>query len=394
MAVSSAVLIACAGLAIDAGYLELVKTRMQLAADAAAVGGAAEIKANGASNVVSAAQNDSALNGFTNGQSSVAITVNHPPLSGYYTADASAVEAIVTQSVKPYFMELVGSGAVTVKARSVARQGANGGGCLFVLDPSASGAFSLNNGVQLVVKCGVQVNSSSATAMTVTGGTSLTAPSIGVVGGYSLNGGSSITPLPTIHVPVVSDPLAGLTPPTVGACNYTNTNITSGNPTLSPGVYCNGISIGNGTHVTLNPGTYILKGGGLTVAGGSTVGGSSVLFYNTSGSGYSYGGVNLNNGCTVTFSAPTSGSLAGILFFQDRSVVAGAATSFTGGASAALTGTLYFPTTTVTYSGGSSTAYTILIAKQVQFSGGAMLNSDYSTLPAGSPVKGSVALSE
>jgi hypothetical protein len=48
----------------------------------------------------------------------------------------------------------------------------------------------------------------------------------------------------------------------------------------------------------------------------------------------------------------------------------------------------------VTYSGGSSTAYTILIAKQVQFSGGAMLNSDYSTLPAGSPVKGSVALSE
>lgn len=382
------------GLAINAGYLELVKTRMQLAADAAAVGGAQEIKVNGAANVVTAAQNDSALNGFTNGQNSVSITVNNPPLSGYYTADNTAVEVIVTQSVAPYFMELVGSGAVTVKARSVAHQGTNGGGCLFTLDPTASGAFSLSGGVQLVVKCGVQVNSSSSTAMTVTGGTSLTSPSIGVVGGYSLNGGSSITPLPTIHVPVVNDPLANLAPPTVGACNYTNTNVTSGNPTLSPGVYCNGISISNGTDVIFNPGTYILKGGGLNFSGGATVSGSGVTFYNTSGSGYSYGGISFSGGTHDTLSAPTTGALAGILFFQDRSVVSGAASSFTGGASAVLNGTLYFPTTTVSYSGGTGTAYTILISKQVNFSGGAMLNSDYSTLPAGSPVKGSVALSE
>jgi hypothetical protein len=394
MAVTTAVLMACMGLAIDAGYLEMVKTRMQTAADAAALGGAQEIKANGSANVVSAAQNDSALNGFTNGQNSVSVTVNNPPASGNYTTDSSAVEAIISQSVSPYFMELIGAGAVTVNARSVAHQGANGGGCLFTLDPSAASAFSLNNGVQMVSKCGIQVNSSSSTAMTVTGGTSLTAPSIGVVGGYSLNGGSSISPLPTTHVPVVSDPLAGLAAPSVGACNYTNTNITSGTKTLSPGVYCNGISISNGTHVTFNSGTYILEGGGLTVAGGSTVTGSSVMFYNTAGSGYTYGGVNLNNGCTVTFSAPTTGSLAGILFFQDRSIVSGAATAFTGGASAALAGTLYFPTTTVTYSGGSTTAYTILISKQVTFSGGANLNNNYSSLPAGSPVKGSVSMCE
>ena len=60
MAVCTAVVMACAGLAIDAGYLQLIKTQMQTAADAAALGGAQEIKANGSANAVTAARNDAA----------------------------------------------------------------------------------------------------------------------------------------------------------------------------------------------------------------------------------------------------------------------------------------------------------------------------------------------
>jgi Putative Flp pilus-assembly TadE/G-like len=396
MAVVSAVLMECIGLAIDAGYLQLVKTRVQGAADASAVGGAQEIKSNGSANVVSAARADAALNGFTNGSSSVTVTVNNPPLTGSYTGDSTAVEVLVSQHVSPVFMSLLGFTSMAVNARSVAHQGSgNGGGCLFTLDPSSSASFSLSGGVQLSTQCGVQVNSTSATAMSVSGGTSLTAPSISVAGGYSLSGGSSINPLPTTGVPAVADPLANVPAPSVGACNYTNYSVSGGaTKTLSPGVYCNGISVSGGSDVTFNPGVYILKGGGLQLSGGCTATGAGVTFFNTAGGGYGYTGINFSGGTHEVLSAPTTGSLAGILFFQDRSIASPATTSFSGGASAILNGTLYFPTSTLSYSGGTGTAYTILISKKISFSGGAMLHNDYSSLPGGSPIKGNVALSE
>ena len=62
----------------------------------------------------------------------------------------------------------------------------------------------------------------------------------------------------------MADPLAGLTPPSVGACNYNNYNFSQGTTTMSPGVYCGGITIMGGT-VTMQPGEYILDGGGLTI---------------------------------------------------------------------------------------------------------------------------------
>ena len=396
MAVSTAVVMECIGLGIDAGYLELVKTRMQGAADAAAVGGAQELKANGSAGVVTAARNDAGMNGFTDGLNTVQVTVNSPPQSGNYTGDSTAVEALVSQSVSPIFMGLLGVGAIKVNARGVAHQGtASGGGCLFTLDPSSPSAFSLSGGVQLTSQCGVQVNSTSATAMSVSGGTSLTAPSIQVAGGYSLSGGSSISPLPSTGAAVVTDPLANLQAPSVGACNYTNFSVSNGaSKTLSPGVYCNGISVSGGANVTFNPGTYILEGGGLNLSGGCTATGAGVAFYNTAGSSYPYGAISFSGGTRDILSAPTTGSLAGILFFQDRNIASPAASSFSGGASAILNGTLYFPTSTLSYSGGTGTAYTILISKKISFSGGAMLNNDYSSLPGGSPIKGSVAIAE
>jgi hypothetical protein len=59
-----------------------------------------------------------------------------------------------------------------------------------------------------------------------------------------------------------------------------------------------------------------------------------------------------------------------------------------------MNGTLYFPTTALTFMGGSASAYTIIVADTVNFSGGATLNNNYSALPGGSPVKGGATLSE
>lgn len=97
MLVSLTVLLASIGLAVDTGYLYLLKTRMQTAADAAALGGVQEFRMDGASGVAAEATNDAAANGFTNGVNGVTVTVNNPPLSGYSVSDVTAVEVIISQ---------------------------------------------------------------------------------------------------------------------------------------------------------------------------------------------------------------------------------------------------------------------------------------------------------
>jgi hypothetical protein len=266
---------------------------------------------------------------------------------------------------------------------------------MYVLDPSASGAFQISGGVSLQVNCGVFVNSNSNTALQASGGAHLTTSGLNVVGNYSSSGGAVLSPLPTIHSAVQGDPLAYLTAPSVGSCNYTNYSVSGGaTVTASPGVYCKGISISAGSRVTFNAGTYILLGGGLNISGGATVTGAGVVFYNTSASGKPYGPISFSGGTPVTLSAPTSGPLAGILFFQDRAASPLTGSSFSGGTSVVMDGALYFPSTTVSYSGGSGAHYTLIVSQTISFSGGSTLNSDYSSLAGGSPIKGGAMLAE
>jgi hypothetical protein len=351
---------------------------------------------NGAANAVGAAKGDAGLNGFSDGVNSVTVTVNNPPASGSYTSDPTAVEVIVAQSVKPLFMGVLGFGSTNVRARSVARLGSSGT-CFYTLDPTASGAFTASGGVNVQVNCGVMINSSSASALTASGGSLVTATGINVVGGYSSSGGAVFTPAPVTHLIASPDPLSTLTAPAVGGCGYgTQKYKVSGGVavTLDPGVYCNGISISGGATVTLNPGTYILLGGGLSVSGGSSLTGSGVTFYNTKNAGNSYGPISFSGGTTENLSAPTTGALAGILIFQDRSVTGGGNSDLTGGTTMTLNGAVYFPTTALSFSGGTAAHYTLIVSKTVSFSGGVTVNSDYSSLPNGSPIKASASMCE
>jgi hypothetical protein len=394
MVASIVVVLSIIGLAIDTGHLQLVKVRMQTAADAAGLGAVQELRANGSANVTDAARADAAANGFTDGVNAVTVAVHKPPESGYYTGDSTAVEVTIHQTVQTFFMSLAGFSTMEVSARSVARQGP-GTNCVYVLDPAMASAFSASGGAILQVNCGVVVNSTSATAMSLAGGAVLTAAAVSVTGSFTTSGGGAVTPAPSIHVPAETDPLAYVAAPAVGACTATDYSISSGQArTISPGVYCNGISVSGGAELTLSAGTYILKGGGLTVAGLSTLRGTGVTFYNSAGGGYPYRAISLAGGATVQLSAPVTGALAGMLFFQDRSIVGGVASTIAGGATSSFNGALYFPTTALSYSGGTGTDYTIIVAKQLTCTGGTTLNNDYSSLPAGPPVKGSAALSE
>ena len=159
--------------------------------------------------------------------------------------------------------------------------------------------------------------------------------------------------------------------------------------TLSPGFYYGGISINGNQAISFNPGTYILGGGGLSINGNTpTFSGTGVTFYNTTGLG-GYKAIKLNGNTKVTLSAPTSGSLEGILFFQDRSIAAGSAGSIiNGNSSSTFDGALYFPTTSVTYNGNSSVnGYTIVVGYDITWNGNSTVGNNYSSLADGSPIK-------
>ena len=175
----------------------------------------------------------------------------------------------------------------------------------------------------------------------------------------------------------------------LGAVRITGNNVV----TLQPGTYYGGLAITGNARVTFSTGTYILAGGGLSVTGNSTLTGSGVTFYNTSAAGYSYGAIDLTGNETANLTAPTSGSLAGILFFQDRSIPTGSTgATVTGNSSSTFDGVLYFPTTSLTYTGNSSSSgYTFLIADTITINGNASatLGDNYSSLTDGSPIKSS-----
>lgn len=242
---------------------------------------------------------------------------------------------------------------------------------IHTLSPAAASSFSASGTSTIKTTGEIVVNSSSSTAMVVSGTVKVTAKSVQIVGGFTAPSGA-ITPAPVTGVVSRPDPLATLVAPSYSGCNFTNFTLSGvSSATLSPGVYCGGITISGAAHATFSAGTYILNGGGLTVSGSSTLTGSGVTFYNTS-NGFTYKPISLSGAISSNLSAPTSGPLNGILFFQDRQITSDSANTISGATQSKFTGTLYFPTTSLVFSGAggsSGSGPVVIIANTLTVSG-------------------------
>jgi hypothetical protein len=308
------------------------------------------------------------------------------------------------------FLRVMGFDTATIVASAsgaVVGSGSGGGGCVYALDNTTSGAGITLSGAGLYLSCGVYINNASTTnAFSLSGsqasicygtGTSCTSGKtvpLTMVSGAKISASGSgckqdsyygtQNPSNTIqcsdpnYASPVADPLASLPAPTVGACSGGSTLGTatwshsstwswsnlSPPQTINPGVYCGGINIGGG-NVTFTPGTYILNGGGLTIQGSNTTvtGSGGVFFYNTS-SGYSAGPLNMSGQPNVNFKSPSSGTYQGIFFMQDHSVCSSSSNTIQGNTNIEINGTIYAHCTNPTYSpdtliytGESSTGY-------------------------------------
>ncbi|HUA34910.1 MAG TPA: pilus assembly protein TadG-related protein [Candidatus Binataceae bacterium] len=388
--VAMVAIIGCVAISGDIGYLQYERAQMQTAADSAAIAASQELNYG---DVVAAGQADAATNGFTNGQKGVTVTINNPPKSGPNTANDQYVEAIVAQPVSTFFLRALGFTSINVSARAVSAFG-NSPNCMYITDPSAASAMLVNGNINIQSSCGILVDSSSSTGLLANGNITIDAQTIGVVGNYLANGNVSLTPTPRTGMIAAADPLAYVSAPTVGSCTHTNFTLNGNNGShssyyqLYPGVYCGGILLNGNTYANFNAGTYILAGGGMTVNGNAWLTGAGITFYNTTGTG-GYQAITLNGNTQANFSAPTSGALAGILFFQDRSVSSSSPGSIiNGNSSSTFDGALYFPTTQLTYNGNSSSSgYTIIVADKLLINGNSHMGNNYSSLADGSPIK-------
>jgi putative Flp pilus-assembly TadE/G-like protein len=148
---------------------------------------------------------------------------------------------------------------------------------------------------------------------------------------------------------------------------------------------------GNGIWNLSSNGTYYFNSG-LTDDSGGTIqsktsggtGTNNMLYFNG-------GTITVNSSAILNLTAPTSGTYAAVLMFQNRTN--STAVNIDAGSSVTLNGGLYFPDASITLNGGWANVYSFVIADKIDINGGTFnINSNYSSLTDGSPIKRSAVV--
>jgi hypothetical protein len=242
----------------------------------------------------------------------------------------------------------------------------------YLLNSSASGAFTASGNAVINLPGSLVVDSSSSTALIASGNASVTANQIIVVGGAQVADTASLNPSPILHGAGVADPLASLTAPGVTGTPVAINLAGQQSRTISPGIYSQ-IQVSGQAKLTLLPGVYVIAGGGFSVSGYGSVTGDRVMIYNA-GSNYSYnpttgvvsdggtfGSFSLGGNGTINLSAPASGEpYTGVILFQSRSNTSPLSLSVK--AAAGTLGTIYAPAAAVGLSGSAQLKSTLVVS--------------------------------
>jgi hypothetical protein len=367
-----------------------------------------------------------------NDRSQSTLAVSYPPSTnaGQFAGRPGFVEVSITRPHRSIISGLFGITTYTVSSNAVASlsDGDSNSNSLLVLNPHQCGSLTIlgNGSIAITGAPGVNggyimVNSDcgqagdttqdvcvngSAGASQIGGNGTVSAPHLYVVGSCQKNGNPTITwgtsPGVTEDANFYGDPLTGLIGPPAsgqgamceplarrlvpgdGGCAY------SGNTTftLDPGVYYGGIKVNTpNVKLIMNPGIYIMGGGGFNPSNGSIDSqAGDVLIYATDveqyrgancasqapNGNYCQGDILINGQVKIDLQAlshdpcpPVSSSgcpYAGMLFWMDRTsskALAGTAQIvINGGSDVRLAGTVYNPLGHVQLNGGSGVGCT------------------------------------
>lgn len=341
VAAASLVLVLALAVAIGAGQLFTARRAAQDAADAAALAGAIAMHHRGSTaDVEDAACADAARNGYGDcaNTGSTLVTVYRPPRSGPHTGDDLFVEVIIRVPARGVF--LLG-GPATLAVRAVAGVASEQPpAAVYTLSPSGT-ALSTSGGSTITARGGDILVASRDLAAATTDGSSrvvVAAPNAMRVAGGTAGTGFT-PPAQTMQTVPSTDPFPTLQLPDTSAMP-TRVCCT---PLLLPGVYPGGID-GRGALV-LQPGVYVLKGGGLSLStGAASITGSGVLIFNTTSTypapGGTCGPIDFRSQ-DFDLSAATSGPYRNLVIWQDPACPEALRSG--GNTRARANGTIYLP---------------------------------------------------
>ena len=324
---SATALVGMVGGAVDYARLVSQRSNLQSAVDAGVMAGGNALKL-----VVSSTDSIVGLTTQTIRTEAKASPASPVSIEVSVAADKTSVTARAEQSVKLVFGPFVGMAAIPISAQAKASVVGKMRLCMLALDPSATGAFALQQKAQVTAyDCALYSNSNSRSGMVGRNSSMARAQTICSAGGFE-NQSANFTPNPQTGCPVIPDPLRDSPTPQIGQCTLLaavlkiidiatgpskGVNVIASNVTLNPGTYCGGLKITKKAVVTLNPGIYVFKDGPLVVDKEATLTGSDVgLFFTGNNAGLLF-----DKKTTISLSAPTTGPMAGLLMSEDASVV-------------------------------------------------------------------------
>ena len=414
-------LLGAAALTVDMGYMYVLNNQLQTTADAAASAAVKELPDQGAA--LAAAQDIVQKNmpSAAHGNVITAADVqfgNWNSATRTFTDAGSPLNAVRVNArrdntnnnaARTFFASALGFSDVSIGAQAIALQGeGTGPACLISLEASADNAFNMNSNAQIDVEgCGVYVNSTHSSALSLSANAFLHADSISVVGGFDDGVNTDVSPAPDTDALATPDPLAYLQQslPTQDGHNHNFTSAPSqgtGNPanycdftnrtllanqfvTLNPGIYCGGLELRSNSGATLNPGMYIMKPsttkpGKLLLNSNTAIAGTGVFMYFT-GSLSGVGSViDLNSNSSVNLTAPASGPYAGVVFFQDPNLV-GHLNRLRSNSNKRYVGAVYLPTNDVLMDSNGeiniNSNCSVFIARRFQFDSNARFTGTY-----------------
>jgi hypothetical protein len=239
--------------------------------------------------------------------------------------------------IKTSLLGVFGQSELSIGARATAVWGRQWGACVIALDPNSAASFRVKGlGTVSVPNCGIQVNSTSSTALLQEGSGWVRAASVSISGNYQ---GANISPAPLIRQPAIADPLESVPEPAMpSGCTFQDRVFTGAVRLPAGSVYCGKISF-NGQAVFAT-GIHYFKGASVTTAANASVSAAGVMLYFDKTSSFTKSS---GNG-SFNISAMPEGVYRGIAIFASRSGMPGAQSFiFSGGKDYVVNGTIYLP---------------------------------------------------
>jgi hypothetical protein len=232
----------------------------------------------------------------------------------------------------------------------------------------------------------IHVNSSDSCAIRLTGSPLLSADQISTTGGICAAPGLIDGDI-TQGEPAIPDPLAdllyggawegfkaGLSQP-LGVHGTINAS-----GTFAPGYYPGGLTLAGQAAATLQSGTYLLGGAGLSMRGNASLMGTRVVVLIDAGST-----VDVRGNASLRLTAPGPGTFRGVGLFSHRANT-GLAVTLGGTGDVSIDGTVYVPSGTFRMAGSPAQTVSELITYRLENVGDALLRVDGPPEAANLPV--------